>query len=50
MRQLSFNNQNDYLGCFEDCKKHWNKCIASVGEYFEGDETDFEEKIRFFFL
>ncbi|XP_055326361.1 protein GVQW3-like [Sitodiplosis mosellana] len=34
---------NDFLGCFEDWKKRWHKCIASGGDYFEGDEIDLEE-------
>ena len=26
--------------CFDDCRKRWNKCIISGGDYFEWDEID----------
>ena len=28
---------NEFKNCFEQWKKHLNRCIASNGEYFEGD-------------
>ena len=28
---------NELKNCFEQWKKRLNKCIASNGEYFEGD-------------
>ena len=27
----------EFQNCFEQWKKRWDKCIASQGEYFEGD-------------
>ena len=27
----------EFQNCFEQWKKHWDKCIDSQGEYFEGD-------------
>jgi len=27
----------EFQNCFEQWKKWWDKCIASQGEYFEGD-------------
>ena len=35
--------ERDYLACFEDWKKRWHMCIGSGGDYFEGDQFDFEE-------
>ena len=29
--------KNDFLKCFEDCKKRWHKCIICGGDYFEGE-------------
>ena len=28
---------NEFKNCFEQWKKHLNRCIASDGEYFEGN-------------
>ena len=28
---------DEFKNCFEQWKKHLNRCIASNGEYFEGD-------------
>ena len=28
---------NESKSCFEQWEKHFNRCIASSGEYFEGD-------------
>ena len=32
-----------YQKCFEDWKKPWNKCVISGGNYFKGDNIDFDE-------
>jgi len=29
--------QNQFQNCFEGSAKRWHRCIASQGEYFEGD-------------
>ncbi|KAG5309479.1 MOS1T transposase, partial [Acromyrmex insinuator] len=29
---------DDYAACFENWKKRWHSCIATGGDYFEGDE------------
>lgn len=29
--------KDDYRNCFQEWEKQWDKCIASEGEYFEGD-------------
>jgi len=29
--------QNHFQNCFEGWTRCWNRCIASQGEYFEGD-------------
>ena len=28
---------DDFKNCFEKWKKHFDRCTASNGEYFEGD-------------
>ncbi|XP_041565923.1 protein GVQW3-like [Drosophila elegans] len=33
----------DFKKCFEDWIKRWHKCVAVYGEYFEGDNIDFDE-------
>jgi len=43
LRALKAIPKIDFNNCFEDWKKHWQKCIVSRGEYFEGDEIDLEE-------
>ena len=35
--------QTDYKKCFEDWIKRWHKCVAVDGEYFEGDNIDYDE-------
>jgi hypothetical protein len=32
--------EDDFQGCFNQWKRMWDKCIASEGEYFEGDKND----------
>jgi hypothetical protein len=29
--------QNQFQNCFEGLTRRWHRCIASQGEYFEGD-------------
>jgi hypothetical protein len=29
--------ENDFHSAFEAWKKHWDRCICSQGDYFEGD-------------
>jgi len=29
--------QNQFQNCFEEWTRRWDRCIASQGEYFEGD-------------
>ncbi|KYM93361.1 hypothetical protein ALC53_00298 [Atta colombica] len=43
LRTLKATPKIDFNNCFEDWKKHWQKCIVARGEYFEGDEIDLEE-------
>ena len=35
--------QNQFQNCFEGCNRHWHQCIASQGEYFEGDHGSMYE-------
>ena len=35
--------KTDYKKCFEDRIKRWHKCVAVDGEYFEGDNIDYDE-------
>lgn len=35
LKSLTF---EDFQGCFEEWKRTWDKCIATQGEYFEGDK------------
>ena len=32
----------EYKKCFEDCIKRWHECVAVDGEYFEGENIDFD--------
>ena len=34
---------DEFKKCFEDWKTRWYKCLASGGDYFEGDEIDLEQ-------
>jgi hypothetical protein len=29
--------KDDFQNCFKKLHEHWNKCVASQGDYFEGD-------------
>ena len=35
--------QTDYKKCFEDWIKRWHMCVAVDGEYFEGNNIDYDE-------
>jgi hypothetical protein len=35
--------RNQYQNCFERCIRLWLRCIASQGEYFEGDYGGFQQ-------
>ena len=35
--------KEDFTKCFDDWKIRWHKCIAVEGDYFEGDEIDWEQ-------
>lgn len=43
LRVLKAIPEKDFADCFKDWKKRWRKCIASEGDYFEGDEIDLDE-------
>ena len=29
--------ENDFQECFKNWQRHWDRCQASEGDYFEGD-------------
>jgi hypothetical protein len=35
--------QNQSQNCFEGRTRLWHRCIASKGEYFEGDHSDIQQ-------
>jgi hypothetical protein len=35
--------QNQFQNCFEGWTRRWHRCIASQGEYFEGDRGGFQQ-------
>jgi hypothetical protein len=35
--------QNQFQNCFEGWIRRWHRCIASQGEYFEGDHGGFQQ-------
>jgi hypothetical protein len=35
--------RNQFQNCFEGWIRHWQRCIASQGEYFEGDHSDIQQ-------
>jgi hypothetical protein len=35
--------QNQFQNCFEGWTRHWHRCIASQGEYSEGDHSDIQK-------
>jgi hypothetical protein len=36
-RQLMAIPKKEFSDCFEKWKEHWDKCVRSLGVYFEGD-------------
>ena len=38
--------ESDFAACFEEWKIRWHKCIASGGDYFEGDLIDLKTLIN----
>lgn len=43
LRELKAIPQSAFEGAFEGWIKRWHMCIASNGEYFEGDKINFDE-------
>jgi len=35
--------QNQFQNCFEGWTRSWHRCIASQGEYFEGDHGGIQQ-------
>jgi len=35
--------QNQLQNCFEGLTRHWHQCIASQGEYVEGDHSGIQQ-------
>ena len=35
--------QNQFQNCFEGYTRRWHRCIASKGEYFEGDHGGIQQ-------
>ena len=44
LRELKAIPKNAFAGAFEDWKKRWHMCIASNGDYFEGDKINLDEE------
>lgn len=42
-RELKAIPKEAYEKCYKDWKKRWHMCIASDGDYFEGDKINIEE-------
>ena len=40
LRDLRAIPQNTFQDALQNWKKHWERCIKSGGEYFEGDKFD----------
>jgi hypothetical protein len=36
-RELNMLSREDFQQCFQKWQEHWDKCILSAGDYFEGD-------------
>jgi hypothetical protein len=43
MAALKVIPQNQFQNCFEGWTRCWHQCIASQGEYFEGDHGDIQQ-------
>jgi hypothetical protein len=41
---LKASSQNQFQNCFEGWTRHWHQCIASQGEYFEGDHGGIQQR------
>ena len=41
--KMAYLMATDYKKCFEDWFMRWHKCVAVDGEYFEGDNIDYDE-------
>jgi transposase len=37
--------QNQFQYCFEGWTRRWHQCIASQGDYFEGDHSDIQQRL-----
>jgi len=35
--------QNQFQNCFEGWTRRWHRCVASQGEYFEGDHSGIQQ-------
>jgi hypothetical protein len=35
--ELNMLSREDFHRCFQKWQEHWDKCILSTGDYFEGD-------------
>ena len=35
--------QNQFQNCFEGWTRHWHRCIASQGEYFDGNHSGIQQ-------
>jgi len=35
--------QSQFQNCFEEWTRRWRRCIASEGEYFEGDHGGIQQ-------
>jgi hypothetical protein len=35
--------QNQFQNCFGGWTRRWLRCMASQGEYFEGDDSDIQQ-------
>lgn len=42
-KELKAIPKHAYENCYKDWKKRWHMCIASDGDYFEGDKINIEE-------
>ena len=36
--------QNQFQNCFEGWTRRWHRCVASQGEYFEGDHGGIQQR------
>jgi transposase len=43
MEALKAVPQNQFQNCFEGCAERCHRCIASQGEYFEGDHSNIQQ-------